>query len=184
MAEPVDVLVDLGVLLDKRVRARDVRLRLVVVVVGDEVLHGVVREELGELAGELGRERLVVRDHERGPPDLLDDPGHRVRLARPRNPEERLRPQPRVQTGGELLYGLRLVAGRPVLAVHLKCCPGLYKKVLPTRGLKGPKGRLYRPTPTMRLYVRTVVFLPEFGGGPNGFAFGSTGHHRSVCRRS
>jgi hypothetical protein len=86
--EPVDVLVDLGVLLDKGVRARDVRLGLVVVVVGDEVLHGVVREEVGELAGELGRERLVVRDHERGPPDLLDDPGHRVRLARPRDPEQ------------------------------------------------------------------------------------------------
>src|SRR4028118_2293387 len=75
--EPVDVLVDLGVLLDKGVRTRDVRLRLVVVVVGDEVLYGVVREEVGELAGELGRERLVVRDYERGPPDLLGAPGPR-----------------------------------------------------------------------------------------------------------
>ena len=142
MPEPVDVLVDLGVLLDKGVRARDVRLGLVVVVVGDEVLHGVVREEVGELAGELGGQGLVVRDHERGPPDLLDDPGHRVRLARPGDAEKRLRPQPGVQPGGELLYGLRLVAGRSVLAVYPEVCPGLDEIVLPTNGLKGPRGRL------------------------------------------
>jgi hypothetical protein len=49
--QAVDVLVDLGVLLDKGVRARDVSLRLVVVVVADEVLDGVVGEELAELAG-------------------------------------------------------------------------------------------------------------------------------------
>jgi hypothetical protein len=48
--EAVYVLVDLGVLLDEGVGARDVGLRLVVVVVGDEVLDGVVGEELGELA--------------------------------------------------------------------------------------------------------------------------------------
>ena len=66
MPQTVYVLVDLGVLLDKGVRARDVGLGLVVVVVADEVLDGVVGEELGELAGELRGERLVVRDDERG----------------------------------------------------------------------------------------------------------------------
>ena len=51
VAQPIYILIDLGVLLDEGVRARDVRLGLVVVVVADEVLDGVVGEELGELAG-------------------------------------------------------------------------------------------------------------------------------------
>jgi hypothetical protein len=55
--QAVYVLVDLGVLLDERVGPRDVGLGLVVVVVGDEVLDGVVREELGELVRELRGER-------------------------------------------------------------------------------------------------------------------------------
>src|SRR5215210_5136383 len=80
MPQAVDVLVDLGVLLDKGVRARDVSLGLVVVVVADEVLDGVVGEELGELAGELRRERLVVRDDERRTPSLLYYSGHSVGL--------------------------------------------------------------------------------------------------------
>src|SRR3954469_10783012 len=61
-AEAVDLLVDRGVLLDVQVLRGDVRLGLVVVVVGDEVLDGVLREELAELVAELRRERLVVRD--------------------------------------------------------------------------------------------------------------------------
>ena len=42
VAELVDLLVDVGVLLDVGVGLGDVGLRLIVVVVGDEVLHGVV----------------------------------------------------------------------------------------------------------------------------------------------
>ena len=52
--------------LDVGVGARDVGLGLVVVVVGDEVLDRVVGEEALELAVELGGERLVGREDERG----------------------------------------------------------------------------------------------------------------------
>ena len=45
VAHLVDLVVDPGVFLDVRVRGRDVRLRLVVVVVADEVLHGVLGKE-------------------------------------------------------------------------------------------------------------------------------------------
>ena len=62
VAQPVDVVVPRRVLLDVEVGLRDVRLGLVVVVVGDEVLDRVVGEELPELVAELGGERLVVRD--------------------------------------------------------------------------------------------------------------------------
>ena len=57
---PVDLFVDGGVFLDVHVGLGDVGLRLVVIVVADEVLHRVVREELLELAVELGRQGLVV----------------------------------------------------------------------------------------------------------------------------
>src|SRR5215218_3647771 len=123
VSKPIYVLVDLGVLLDEGVRARDVGLGLVVVVVGDEVLDGVVREELGEFAGELGGERLVVRDDERGTAGLLDDAGHRVGLAGTGDAEQGLGTHPGIQTGGELLYGLRLVAGRLVFAAYLEVTP-------------------------------------------------------------
>ena len=88
--QPVDLLVDRGVLLDVEVLRRDVRLGLVVVVVRDEVLDRVLGEELAELVAELRRQRLVVRDHERGPLDLLDRERHRGRLARAGHPEQRL----------------------------------------------------------------------------------------------
>ena len=53
------------VLLDVRVRPRQVRLGLVVVEVADEVLDRVVREELAELRVELRGERLVVGQDQR-----------------------------------------------------------------------------------------------------------------------
>jgi hypothetical protein len=72
--QPFDLVVDRRVLLDIGVGLRDVRLGLVVVVVRDEVLDGVVRKELTELGGELGRERLVGC-HDKGRPlQLLDQP--------------------------------------------------------------------------------------------------------------
>ena len=90
VAQPVDVVVPRGVLLDVEVGLRDVRLGLVVVVVRDEVLDRVVREELAELVAELRRERLVVGDDQRRPADLLDRPRHRRRLAGAGRADQRL----------------------------------------------------------------------------------------------
>ena len=73
VAQLVDLVVPAGVLLDVRVRARQVRLGLVVVEVADEVLDGVVREELAELGVQLGGQGLVVGEHQRGLLVLLDD---------------------------------------------------------------------------------------------------------------
>ena len=86
----VDLVVDLGFLLDVGVRLRDVGLGLVVVVVGDEVLDPVLREEPLELLVELRGERLVVREDERGAVERLDDLRHRERLPRAGDAEEDL----------------------------------------------------------------------------------------------
>jgi hypothetical protein len=87
VAEPVDLVVDRGVLLDVGVGLGEVRLGLVVVVVADEVLDPVLGEELAELVGELGPQRLVGGDHQGGPLHLFDRPGDRRRLPRPGDPK-------------------------------------------------------------------------------------------------
>ncbi len=85
-----DVVVLGRVLLDVEVGLRDVRLGLVVVVVGDEVLDRVLGEELAELVAELRGQRLVVSDDERRALELLDRPRHRRRLARARRAQDGL----------------------------------------------------------------------------------------------
>jgi hypothetical protein len=88
--EPVDLVVDRGVLLYVGVRARYVRLGLVVVVVGHEILDRVAGKELAELRVQLRGQRLVRREDERRPLDGLDDARHRERLARARHAEQDL----------------------------------------------------------------------------------------------
>ena len=142
VAEPVDVVVPRGVLLDVEVGLRDVRLGLVVVVVGDEVLDRVVREELAELVAELRGERLVVRDHERRPLELLDDPGHRRRLARAGRAEQRLVALPRLERARELLDRPRLVAGGHVVRSGLELGHPGYRLPVPEQ----PPYRAYAPS--------------------------------------
>jgi hypothetical protein len=110
VAQPLDLLVDEGLLLDVGVRARDVGLGLVVVVVRDEVLDGVLGEQVPELVVQLRRQRLVVCQHERRPPELSHDVRHREGLARPRHAPQHLPPSSLVQTLDELGDGLGLVA--------------------------------------------------------------------------
>ena len=109
-----DVVVLGRVLLDVEIGLGHVRLGLVVVVVRDEVLDGVLGEELAELVAELCGERLVVRDDERRLPDLLDRPRHRRRLARTGRAEQRLEAVSGADRLGQLPDRLRLVAGRAI----------------------------------------------------------------------
>src|SRR5205823_1177424 len=83
----------------------------VVVVVGDEVLDPVLREQLPELAGELRREALVGRQNERGPVDRRDDARGSEALARAGDAEQRLESVAASDTVGEGGDGLGLVAG-------------------------------------------------------------------------
>ena len=116
--ESVDLVVHARVLVDVRVRLLDVRLGLIVVVVGDEVLDGVVREQLAEFLVELCGEGLVVRDDERRLLEFLDRPGDRVRLPGPRHAEQRLLVHPALEPLDECLDGFGLVAGRLEGGVH------------------------------------------------------------------
>ena len=89
----------------------DIGLRLVVIVVGNEVFHGVFREKLPKFAAKLGCQRLVVGQHQGGPVQLFNHRGHGEGLAGAGDAQQGLLMQPPVDTVDQRLDGLRLVAG-------------------------------------------------------------------------
>ena len=119
-SELFDFLVDGEVFLDVGIGRGDVRLRLIVIVVADEVLHEVVGEEFLELAVELSGEGLVVAQNEGGPSSLCDDVGHRKGLAGTGDPEKGLRLGAVVDPFHQFGDGLGLIAGRLVFTLEVK----------------------------------------------------------------
>jgi hypothetical protein len=101
-----------SILLDKGIGRRHIRFGLVVVVVGNEVLHRVVREERLELAVQLRGQGLVRCQHQRRAVDLRDHVGDAEGLARTGHPEQRLVRQAGLDAFDHLANGLGLVASR------------------------------------------------------------------------
>ena len=112
VAHAVDLFVDRGILLDIGVGARDVGFRLVVVVVGDEILDGVVGKETPELAVELRRQRLVGREDQRRALRLLDHLRHGEGFARAGDAQQNLRAVVAAHAFDQFGDRLRLVALR------------------------------------------------------------------------
>src|ERR1035437_2123467 len=112
VAQLVDLVVAARVLLDVRVRARQIRLGLVVVEVADEVLDGVVRQEFAELGVQLRGQRLVVRQHDRRLLVPLYDLRNGVGLATAGDAQQRLMAQTPGQAFAQFLDRIGLVAGR------------------------------------------------------------------------
>ena len=111
----VDLVVHQRVLLDVGVRLRDVGFRLIIVVVGHEVLDRARREERLELAVQLGGQRLVGRDHQRGPAEPRDQVGEREGLAAAGDPQQDGVGTPRPDDRDQALDRLRLIPGRSEL---------------------------------------------------------------------
>ena len=116
----LDVLVDAAVLLDVEVARRDVGFRLVIVVIGDEVLDRVVREKLAHLRIELRRQRLVGCQHDRRRAGPGDQVGHREGLARSCDAKQRLEGQAIGQTLRQLGDRRRLIPCRVERRVQLE----------------------------------------------------------------
>ena len=120
MAHAVDLLVHRGVLLDIGVAARDIGFGLVVVVIADEILDRVFREEGLELAVELGGQRLVRRQDQGGALGGLDDLGHGEGLARAGNAQQHLVALARVDARHQFGDRGALVARRNVIGHQLE----------------------------------------------------------------
>ena len=109
-AQLLDIGINRKVFFNISVSRRNESLRLVVVVIGDEIFHGILREERLELAIELRRQGLVVAQDERRPVELRQHIGNSEGLARAGHPEQCLGTVAPLQSLDELLDGLRLVA--------------------------------------------------------------------------
>jgi hypothetical protein len=88
-----------------------------------------VREELLELAVELGGKGLVVADNQRGRLEPLNDVGHGERLAAARDAEQGLKTLSPLQAARKGVDGLRLIAfglefRHQFKTVHGHCAPG------------------------------------------------------------
>ena len=125
VAELIDLVIGGRVLFDIGIRRGDIALGLVVVVVGDEVLHAVFGEKSAEFVAQLRRERLVVRNDERGTPHVFNGVRHCKRLAAARNAHEDLRADAVQHALGELFDRLRLIAGRRERRFELKIVMGI-----------------------------------------------------------
>ena len=75
------MLVNRRVFFNKQITLRHIGLRLVVVVIANEILDRILRKEITKLTIELRGERFVGCEHNGGPPHASDHIGHRKGLA-------------------------------------------------------------------------------------------------------
>ena len=120
---------------------------MVVIVVGDEILDRIVREEAFELGIELGGERLVVGEDQRGALGGLDDLGHGEGLARAGDAEQHLILLAFIDALDQFGNGLGLIAGRVIVRLNAEGDPafGFFPVSL---------GPVRRPDGGMRLACR------------------------------
>ncbi len=118
VAHPVDLLVDRGFLLDIGIGSWNVGLRLIIVVVGDEIFDRIIREEVLELGIELGCERLVRRKDDCRPLRGFDDLCHRERLTRTGDAEQYLIALTRSEAADQVCDRGGLVSGGLVIRLH------------------------------------------------------------------
>ena len=120
VTQTVDFIIDGGILLNIGVGRGDIRLRLVIIVVGYEIFYRILGKKFAQLGAELCGQRFIVREHQRRALGLLDDVRHGERLARAGNAHQRLLGQTVVDALHQFGYRLRLIACHLVGAVYLK----------------------------------------------------------------
>ena len=116
----LDVFVDGAVFFNEQIALRHVGLGLVVVVVADEILHRILREELAELAVELSSQGFVGGKHNGGPTQAGDHVGHGEGLTRARHAQQRLKHLTVAHTFDQLLNRRGLITGGRVRHEQLK----------------------------------------------------------------
>ena len=121
-AEFVKVVVDGEVFFDISVGRGNVGFGLIVVIVGDVVLHRVVGEEALHLGVELGRQRFVVGKDKGGFTNIGNDVGDGEGFSRACHAEEHLCRFAGLHAFRELADGFGLVAHRAVRGGELKSC--------------------------------------------------------------
>ena len=120
MPQTIQFCIGVGIFFDISIRRGNIRLRLVIVIIGHKKLYGVVGEKLPELRTKLCCQRLVMSQHQRGALQLLDHVGHHKGLARAGNTQHGLLFQTQFGASHKLLDGLGLSARRGIRADEFK----------------------------------------------------------------
>ena len=115
MAELVYLVVYHRLLLDISVGRRHIGLRLIIIVIRNEVVHRVIRKKLAKFVRKLGGQGLVMGDDER----RLLDFGYHVRncegLTGTRNAQKSLVLIAFFKAGNQFLYRPRLISARSII---------------------------------------------------------------------
>ena len=112
VAQTLHLLIDGGVLLNERIGLRHVRLRLVVVVVRDEILHRIIRQQLAQLIRQLRRQSFILHEHQSRTLHCLNQPGCGRGLTGTGSAHQHNVLLTVLHTLGELGDSLRLITGR------------------------------------------------------------------------
>ena len=123
------MLIDRRILLNEQIPLRHVSFWLVIIVITDEILHRVLREEFAEFAIKLGGQRLIRRKHDRRSPHLRNHIGHGERLARACDAQQRLKHLPVLHALHQLRNRRGLIACRRIRLKQFKRRAGVaYKR--------------------------------------------------------
>ena len=110
VAKPVNLFVDGGILFDVCIRRGNVGLRLIVIVIRDEVFHPAIREESLQFAAQLGSKSLVVGNHQSGLLHLFNHRGHGKGFAGTCYTQQHLALHAFLNASAQCLNGLWLIA--------------------------------------------------------------------------
>ena len=119
-AQLVELIVDGGFFFDVSVARRNVSFGLVVIVIADEIFHGVVGEKRAKFVIKLRGQSFVVRQDDSGAIDLLDHLGHGERFARTSDAEEDLVAVSVINAANQIGNRFGLVAARLVVTGNLE----------------------------------------------------------------
>ena len=110
MAQLIDLFVDQRVLFDIKILARNVCLGLVIIIIGNEIFHGILREKTPHFGADLCRKRFIRLDDQRRTVALCNDICHGEGFAGAGYAEQHLVSQLCFHPFGKQRNRLRLVA--------------------------------------------------------------------------
>ena len=120
MAQLVYLLINLAFLFNIGIRPRDIGFRLVIIVVADEIFHGVIGEKLLELAVKLSGQGFIMAHDQGRALDFFYDVRHREGFTAAGNPQESLSFITFINTVHQFLHRLRLVSGHFKIRYYFK----------------------------------------------------------------
>ena len=173
MAHSVNLFVDLAFFLNERVRARDIGLGLVVIVIADEILDRIIGEKVFELPIKLSCQGLVMGKYDCGALCFFNHLGHGEGLARASCPQQNLVAIPICYGGCKLSNRAGLVACGGKFGLHDKTFAAFELFACQTIAIGAP---LARGRSAWQIGHRAWRIVMHFGP--------STGHTHGLCAGS